>query len=200
VLLGVSAVSFLTLAAIAYGQGAVSSGASPADMPCGYLRALTAFPLGVVLFRARARLPRLSLPAPLVLLIAAVLLAGLGVSVTGVVGVTYDLAFIALAVPALVSLAVRREPAARLRPLFSRMGTGSYALYALHAPIIQAVRRLTLGHGDGGAYLALGVVLIPGLILIAWLADRLLDAPLQRRLKAWRPAPRPAATLEPAAN
>ncbi len=198
VLLSVAAASFIALAAIAYGQGTLSQGASPVDLASGYLRALTAFPLGVVLWRWRDRLTAFKFSAPLLLLIAAALFTGLGVGPKGVFGVTYDLAFIGLAIPALVVIAARNEPPAWLRLLFSRMGSGSYALYALHAPVIQAARRLALTHGGAPTYLAMGVVLIPGLIAMAWLVDRLIDAPLQRRLKAWRAAPAPAHRLEPA--
>ncbi|MFI4935081.1 MAG: acyltransferase family protein [Caulobacterales bacterium] len=188
VLIGVSATSFAALAVIAYHLDAVSYGTSPLDLVSGFLRALTTFPMGIVLWRLRARLPRISVRSPVILFAAALLMTGLGIVAHSPLGVTYDLAFIALAVPTLVSLAVVNEPSEQLRPFFSRLGSGSYALYALHQPIIQAARRIAADHGGIPTYLAIETGLLPGLILFAWAADRLFDAPLRRWLKTWRSA------------
>jgi peptidoglycan/LPS O-acetylase OafA/YrhL len=183
VLLAIAAVSFVALAVIAYGLGAVSYGTSNLDLLAGYLRALISFPVGVVLWRLRARLPKLKLGVLTLFLVAGLMMTGIGINARNAWGVTYDLAFIALAVPMLVIVAINNEPSPRFRLLFARMGSGSYALYALHQPIIHAARRLAADHGGVPTYLTIGAGLIPALVLLAWLVDRLFDTPIRRWLK-----------------
>jgi peptidoglycan/LPS O-acetylase OafA/YrhL len=177
------------LIAVAGLQGALSDGASQLDLPGGYLRALFAFPMGVVLWRRRDRLPAWRAGPVLVIVGAALLLTGIGAPTHGWIGVAYDLAFVALGVPMLVILAVRSEPAPRLRPLFGFLGAISYALYALHEPIVQALRRFAAGHGGVPQYLEIGALVVPGLVLLAWAADRVVDTPVRAWLGAWRRRP-----------
>jgi peptidoglycan/LPS O-acetylase OafA/YrhL len=174
--------SYLALTAIALSVGALSHGTSPLDLLVGYLRALVCFPLGVVLWRVRERLPHIRFGAAGLLAVTALLLTGFGLAPHSLAGVLYDLAFVGLVVPMLVVTAVRNEPSARLRPFFASLGGWSYAIYALHQPIIFAVRRYAADHGGLPTYLMLGAPLVASLILIAWAADRLYDAPVRRWL------------------
>jgi peptidoglycan/LPS O-acetylase OafA/YrhL len=192
--------SYAALTAIALAVGALSHGTSPLDLLVGYLRALVCFPLGIVLWRLRDRLPRVKLSAPGLLIVAALLLTGFGIAAHSLAGVIYDLVFVGLAVPALVVLAIGNEPSARLRPFFARLGSWSYAIYALHQPIIYAVRRYAADHGGVPTYLMLGVPLVASLIVIAWAADRLYDAPVRRWLASRRRAGVATPAIEAAAS
>lgn len=181
-LLLVAGASFAALTALALAQGSISDGGSQLDMLCGYLRALVAFPVGVLIWRWRGRLAAWRVGAPALFAVAAIALVGYGVPTRGLISVIYDLGFLALGAPALVVLAAANEPSAALRPLCRAAGSASYALYALHEPIIQAARRVASAHGGVPVYLAIGAVLLPGLIVLAWAADRFFDAPVRRWL------------------
>lgn len=189
-LLAVAALSYAGLVAVSLRLGGVSFGTSNLDLACGYLRAGFGFSAGVVLFRQRARLPRARFGPAVLFVATALLLTGFGRPAVGRFGVAYDLAFIALAAPAMVALAAAAEPSARMRPAFLAMGSGSYALYTLHQPLLHAARRFAADHGGVTPYLEICAVLLPAIVLLAWLADRWFDAPVRRWLGRRAGAPR----------
>ncbi len=82
-LLAVAGASLVALAVISCTQGAMSDGSSELDMLCGYLRALVAFPAGVVIWRWRARLPAWRIGPATILAAAALLISGVGVPAQG---------------------------------------------------------------------------------------------------------------------
>lgn len=113
-----------------------------------------------------------------------------------------DLLIVLFVLPAIAWAASRAEPSARLLPLFAFSGAISYAVYVLHAPfgfILQdfIYRRDFLHH----PYAASAVILLPGIVLLTWCADRYFDTPVRRalhaRLRGWLTArPKRAAAAD----
>jgi peptidoglycan/LPS O-acetylase OafA/YrhL len=100
-----------------------------------------------------------------------------------------------LVFPAVVYAGTLVEPPPWLRPVATGLGLTSYAVYALHAPLLSVVdsglRRLY--HGDtsrGAPYV--GIVVLVALLFGCWLVDRYYDSPIRRMLSARQR--RPAAT------
>jgi len=149
----------------------------------GVGRVLFAFFAGVAIHRLHRAWPAarpVPFLVPIVLLLA---VAGLGGA----------LAFDLFAVLVLVPLAVWLGAQARLGPraagVCAALGVSSYALYAVHAPVLEALTRLVakigLSPSVGGAPLALA--LTAGLVGLSFLLERAYDRPV-RAMLGRRPA------------
>lgn len=105
----------------------------------GLARVCYSFPLGILLYRYHAKLPRIATSAWLVLLgLAAVLAFGtpLAFTVPNLTNTLYlDLAVLIL-LPALVAVAVNSEPRPGWTGTFQLLGVTSYAIYVLHPPLL----------------------------------------------------------------
>ncbi|MDY7230601.1 acyltransferase family protein [Hyalangium rubrum] len=101
----------------------------------------------------------------------------------------YDLLCAIVLFPLLVLLGTRTEPGTRAQAVFAFSGLVSYALYAVHYPLIfvatDALLALGLDAGNLGPWsgLVFSVLVIAG----CWLLDRFYDVPLRAVL-----SPRPA--------
>lgn len=194
---GLIAGSGLALAAASLVHGGVDMGSTWGSIGGGLLRVFYSFSLGVLIFRAYdGRIWRgwASLLPPLMLVPILALRGG---------GVAFDLACTLLVLPMLVWAGLRLEPGRGLGRLFRWGGLTSYALYALHGPVLQFVKLGIFRHLRGHADLiwVTGIVSIGGLLGLSALLDRFYDAPLRQWLNATllrRPArvePEPALTL-----
>jgi peptidoglycan/LPS O-acetylase OafA/YrhL len=149
----------------------------------GFARLGYAFPAGLLLYRLhRPARRRGSLSA---LVIVALTTTLLFVPWSTLHQRAFDLLIALVAVPAIVWVACRVEPSARLLPLFAGAGAISYAVYVLHVPFAFIVQDLAnrshfLPHPHGVS----AVVLLPGIVLLAWCADRYYDTPVRRALVA----------------
>lgn len=90
-------------------------------------RTLFSFTLGLLLYRARPKLPAVPVAVPLIAT-AALLIQPWG-------GWLYDLAFIVVASPLIVTLGAGNEP--QFHRLARMLGLISFPLYAIHWPILQ---------------------------------------------------------------
>lgn len=117
-------------------------------------------------------------------------------------GAAVDLACIFVFLPALVFIGAHVEPrGAALAGLSGVLGNTSFALYALHVPLLQVVLGLCRRFGVAPAALAPlgGVLLVAAMCVVAGFADRLYDRPV----RAWfarRQAKRPGKYASAAAS
>jgi peptidoglycan/LPS O-acetylase OafA/YrhL len=86
--------------------------------------------------------------------------------------------------PVLVFLGAKSEPAGRLRLACLFLGEVSYALYALHDPVISFLEALftKLHVSPPGVLLAFAFAVLA--VIGSWAADKYYDRPLGRWLKA----------------
>ncbi|PTS86592.1 MULTISPECIES: acyltransferase family protein [unclassified Caulobacter] len=130
------------LLTLRFGTGSIGSFGQ--DWFGGGPRVVFGFFAGVLLWRLTAggRLNRLPAGVPIGWLIGGVLLT-LTLPVPESARATYDLAIVLLVFPPLVALAARARPAAAgWRAVLDRLAGLSYALYALHMPLLWGARFL----------------------------------------------------------
>jgi peptidoglycan/LPS O-acetylase OafA/YrhL len=130
-------------------------------------RFLFSFPLGVLMYRlyAEDRLPKLSPPAWLPLVLTALAFAGWRAA---------DLVIAAMVFPMVLMMSLTHEVSPRVRRIFAWAGAVSYPLYILHPLLIEALKFLPRGWSD--------VAYVAGIVVLAALAQRCFDKPLQRAL------------------
>ncbi|MQT13458.1 acyltransferase family protein [Segnochrobactrum spirostomi] len=129
----------LALSLVALRQGGLDVGWNGATALGGPPRALYGFAAGLLLHRLWASgRGRLRLPAILVLAAIALMLA----LPPAVPRAGWDLAVVLVAAPALVWLAVCSKPPPRLHRLCVAAGGISYAIYALHLPLLRLGRAM----------------------------------------------------------
>lgn len=189
ILIAVVVVAALGLGAQALSTGTTDTGHHWANIAGGPARVFFAFPLGVLLFRARDSFPailgRLS-PWPLLILLFALLM----LPVEKPWRALYDLEFLFLVAPLLVVGGTQAVASASQRRFFLLLGLLSFPLYALHFPVIDPT--VTASKRLGVPLPLTGVAYIVGAVTLAWAAARA-DVVVRRRLLA-RLAPRRSGT------
>jgi peptidoglycan/LPS O-acetylase OafA/YrhL len=157
----------------------------------GFARVGYSFFLGVLLHRSyggRVRTSNLTMLLPLLLL---------PIFAWRIGSVIYDLLVAMLVLPALVAVGLRCETTGAVRWVFGFFGSASYAVYAIHYPLLELTRRgMRLIHMDvDHAGLLVGVPLFMMIFLVAVALDRWYDIPLRDRLnsliRSIRLAPKP---------
>ncbi|WP_174300143.1 acyltransferase [Caulobacter sp. S45] len=90
--------------------------------------------------------------------------------------------------PAIVAVAIRREPGPIGGAAFRFLGLVSYAVYVLHQPLgaLTGVA-LTRLHGPAGPTAVTAVAFLAAIVVAAALADKLYDQPVRRRLSTLWP-------------
>lgn len=188
-LLIIVAVAIAALAAQSAIAGDLHGGSMWPTVWGGLPRVAVSFALGALIYRWSPRL-RFKPPAALLLAIAAALLF---VDAPDALRPWYDFLVVVLVWPSILVCAVNAEPSARLQPTFAWLGMVSYAVYALHFPIIVAItgvlRRLA-PRLLADAPLAVGVICLVASLLAAWIADIVYDQPVRRALTRWAARPR----------
>jgi peptidoglycan/LPS O-acetylase OafA/YrhL len=144
----------------------------------GMLRASFSFPLGVLIYRHRDRIPALPLPA----MIGPLLLAICLVAPTSALGAGYDLLFTTVLAPAIVVISIA-QPAPLWRPLCTWLGRTSYPLYAIHWPLLFIAAGAARAIGVSPDLLIGGT--IAGLLACCWYLD-VIDEQFRRSLGARR--------------
>lgn len=182
-LVTVAAAAAAGIIAASVSRATLDSGWSWATCWIGLARVAYSFPVGILLYRYHARLPRIAAPAWLILAALAGLLA---VSVPAAAHVPYlDLAVLVL-LPALVAAAVNSEPHRRWIGIFSTLGVTSYAIYVLHPPLLTSIDWICdkLGIHYGRISPWSGLMILALVFAAAWVADRIYDRPLRAWLTA----------------
>jgi peptidoglycan/LPS O-acetylase OafA/YrhL len=131
VLAAVAAVSAVPLVLLCWQYGSGDMGAQVGTLPGGIARTIFSFSMGVLIFRLGWR--GLRLPAPILLLAA---VATLAAPVPSSFRVFYDLGFILIVSPILVVGGASGCPGPKMTALYRKLGAISYAIYAVHRPLI----------------------------------------------------------------
>jgi peptidoglycan/LPS O-acetylase OafA/YrhL len=149
----------------------------------GVARVLYGFPAGVLIYRLARNWRPLRINA-LFAIAAMVLIFAIDPKSARI---AYDLAAVLVVLPAIVIVASLTRPT-RFIGFFSFLGTTSYAVYAIHHPII------TLGNSAVTEQLGKtlkqftpwsGLVLMAAMLCAAWLLDRWYDEPARRWMLAF---------------
>jgi peptidoglycan/LPS O-acetylase OafA/YrhL len=183
VLAGIVVVAGLFLLGVSGVFGSLDVGWTWPTLLAGFPRVTFSFALGVLLLRLR-RSGALKMQVHPVLPVAAVLVL-LMIEPAPKLRAAYDLMCVAFFFPLLMLAGAQSPPQRRVALVFAFTGAISYALYALHFPVLEVVFALftTLTHGHAERVAPWGGILSMTLFLIlAWLADQYWDRPIRRRL------------------
>jgi len=188
-LAGIMAVSAVLLAMFTGPPHFMDVGYSAATLPLGIARVCYSFPLGIILYRMLGSLPRYS--TWFAFIPVAVLLAALVWTPSDAQRGAWELACVFFLFPALVAAGVRLElPAIVARP-FAFLGAISFAVYAIHGPLIIFVNKLTERLAlDGWTGIAVYLVV---LMVAAQAVVVLFDMPVRKAINNWRRQRRVAA-------
>jgi peptidoglycan/LPS O-acetylase OafA/YrhL len=149
----------------------------------GLIRTIFGFTVGVLI----ARRSSLATPQTNTALFLAICVAFVIAIAGAPAGRFYwDAATAMLLFPFIVYTATRVDPPAWLRPTATFLGLTSYALYAVHGPLLAFANsifraRLTSAQSP----LPLGLAVLAALLFACWLADRYYDLPARRMLSSF---------------
>lgn len=171
---------FVALSAIAYvavgvHYHGIGVGFHYRSIPAGFARVAFPFSLGVLMYRKRDALPRISAPFWLLcLMLTATFLPPRW-------GADYDLPVAMLLYPAIVMLALNREPSARETRFAAWSGFISYPLYILHYPLWSIYETVLSPHLPQFLWLPLGAAMIVLVCHCAGLLDQQFRATVARQ-------------------
>ncbi|MEJ8573489.1 acyltransferase [Microbaculum marinum] len=154
----------------------LSGGWSHDNFYVGFFRVAYSFAVGLVLFRYRNIVDLRFMPSGFVFLTIFILAmcSAPESARLGIVMVFY---------PVLVLLAARARVGAGCRAVFEYAGRISYPMYAVHLPMLAIVVAVMDRFAYGPTPLISAVVIF-GLVLSCWVADRCYDQPIRRYLHA----------------
>lgn len=162
-------------------------GVSWATSPAGLLRTIFSFTLGILLYRL---LPRPGFSIGALALVPVGLLLLIFACDFGDNQLAFEFLSVFLVFPLLMLAGIVLEPPALVRPLFQFLGDISYALYAIHAPLMAF-----LAYGLARTPLppvAQAAVYVGIVILASWLCVKYFDKPVRRLIGALSDARRSA--------
>jgi peptidoglycan/LPS O-acetylase OafA/YrhL len=176
-LLGVGTVALAASAAI---FGDLGGGVDWPNFVVGLVRVLFGFPAGVLIYRLTRNWRPIRLNA---LFVIAAMLVLLAIDPKGA-RAAYDLAAVVVGFPIIVILASLTRPT-RLVGTFTFLGTTSYAVYAIHHPVINLLNGTVIKlMGRTPEHFApwLGLAFMAVMLTAAWLLDKYYDEPVRRWL------------------
>lgn len=178
-LLTVSLISAIALLETAHFFGTVDTGYNYATFVGGLARVGFSFPIGILLYHVRDRLPLRLSPV----LVLAATAAALSVSPPAAARLNYEFACIFLLFPLIVLAGAGQEPKWGA-PVFHFLGLTSYAIYAVHLPTQRLVHGVLQKIGvDVTKWAPLsGIALVLALLLASAALDRFYDGPVRRWL------------------
>lgn len=154
--------------AVALGSGTGSLGPYGHNWLTGAPRVVFGFFAGVLLARLAAQ-GRLRIPAAPITVILAVVVLTLWPPIPEAGRAAFDVVAVLTVFPALVAAAARAE-VGRLRPVVDALARMSYALYALHIPIVLGLAEAARTLPDGPARWSVNALAIPLALAAAWAA------------------------------
>jgi peptidoglycan/LPS O-acetylase OafA/YrhL len=143
---------------VAISWGSLDVGARPGHVLAAIPRVFFAYCLGIALWRMRQERVLLAVPGPVAL--AAIPLAISGSWYAGWRGWQFDLMFVAVLCPLVISTATTITRQTRLGWLSAAI---SFPLFATHLPILEAVREL-----GGNKAQAIPLALVTALLIVWW--------------------------------
>jgi peptidoglycan/LPS O-acetylase OafA/YrhL len=185
----ISACSALGVLVWLPGNGSIDMGYTVQTLGPGLIRTIFGFSVGVLIARRSTVITPQENTALFLAICAAFTIA---IAVAPANRVVWDAVSAMLLFPVIVYAATLIDPPASLRPAATFLGVTSYAVYALHVPLLSvanSVFRARLATTQSPLYL--GLILLAVLLFACWLIDRYYDFPLRRLLsRAWRPKAR----------
>jgi peptidoglycan/LPS O-acetylase OafA/YrhL len=187
-LMAISALGLIGLIALSRGIP-MNVGWTFLTLPAGVARVGFSFFIGVLLYRQYKRSSRPSLSgwradfACIAALMAVFLL--LAYSPPPALRGTYVFLTVTVLFPGVVYASLFVEPAGTIGRISRFMGTVSYALYAIHQPLSDAVAgalQKLAGLSIAQYAPAAGVVLLPAVVGLCWVIDAIYDLPIRRYL------------------
>lgn len=185
-LAAIVALGVVLLLATTIVYGGLDAGAEHATFPGGAGRAAYSFFAGILLYRLY-RSDRITIALPfwasvmLIVIIFAVPVSG------GIASGLFDFVAAALLLPLLVVTAARAEQGRTMTRVCSVLGVSSYAIYALHVPMIGALQRVMTGVGvsyhDLSNWALVPICAVAFVVALA--ADKFFDIPVRRRLRSY---------------
>ncbi|TWF56499.1 acyltransferase family protein [Neorhizobium alkalisoli] len=152
------------------------------EMYAGFGRVFFSFSVGMLIYRYRRKVP---LVRPFqALLCIAVLCIVLTFPTPKDMKAPFDLFIVFLVWPALLYVASGIVPGSVTAAVSNFLGTASYAVYVLHAPLLDWAHVLWPGMTEPGIAPFAGIGLISLIVLLSWLLTVKVDQPLQKWLKA----------------
>jgi peptidoglycan/LPS O-acetylase OafA/YrhL len=184
----VSAVGVVDIIAL---KGSIDVGDSGLDfLPLGIVRASYSFFAGVGCYRVwksggNPQTHSWTPPLALIIVIAAPFPRAL-----------VDAVAVLAIFPALIFVGASTRVPSRISNAMTAVGAASYAIYTLHAPIIAWAGDVILLRAPQLRHPAywIAAVVVPGMLMLGWMADRYFDAPLRSALMRWIRSPRTASS------
>ncbi len=162
-----------------WSEGSLATGYLTQDLHHGMARVGFAFLAGVLICRLRDRIPVPKLHWSLAIAAVGVLLV---MPVPDGVRWIYDAACVILVFPALILAGAQSQPRdPGMLKMFGWMGGGSYALYAIHAPLAAISQFLAEGNPDV-PYRVWSAPFFIAAMVLAIALDRVFDVPFRRWL------------------
>jgi peptidoglycan/LPS O-acetylase OafA/YrhL len=175
-LAGVTLLSAAVLVWVAVENGGISGGNNQANFGFGFGRVMFPFFAGVLLYRFRPAPSH----APLTALVAGLVLAVLLLQ-PGPWSAAMTLVYVCLLFPAIILIAAGSGVGSGLARGCELLGALSYPLYITEAPVLRIGTELLRGRELGEAAIsAFGLAEAAAALLVAWLAMRFFDEPVQR--------------------
>ena len=188
IMMAISSILMLSNDCFAVEQGWGAGGYNWISWPFGLLRVFYAFPAGVLIYRTiyERKFPLPNLRSFVILLICPLLFAGHADWFCKLV--------MFIGIPLLVAFAAKSEPRGLLGRLSAVFGAASYAIYAIHFPLIGLIVPVEHKFGLNSYANYVGVFFLVMIVVIALLIDRWFDQPMRRVLTRLFARPLPYAT------
>jgi len=182
-LVTISISAFFVEAIAIFKFNGVSFGVYVEDFEWGFVRVIFPFFTGVLINRTfSARMPLKSAMA--LLLLAIGLVATFYVPTTGIANALSELAAVAIIYPCIILLAMRVVTTTRQNRLVGWLGSISYPVYAIHAPLfmwLSRLQRVTAARFQVSPYWWIALA-VPLAIVSAWTIYKIYDLPLREAL------------------
>ncbi len=172
-----AAVSFAALVYISAAYGSLDRGADWGSLWSGPPRVCFSFMVGLLMRRNLHRLPALDVPPAFTLIALAVCLL---LPAGGLGRMVYDPLFIVVISPILVLCGASREPSPNFRRIAVGLGSASYAVYAVHYPLVAILGAVLRKLGLEPPFV--GIFFVAFMFVLALLLDRYFDVPVRRWL------------------
>jgi peptidoglycan/LPS O-acetylase OafA/YrhL len=152
-----------------------SGGWNWATLPVGFWRVFYSFPAGVLIYllsRERVRIPLISIPVIVIVFGLLLLLPSF-----------WCKAFAVLAgFPLIIAISAQIEPSRILASICGKLGAASYAVYAIHDPLVVLANNIVSKLGDSQISPLLGIVFVCAIIPACLAIDRIFDLPIRSSL------------------
>lgn len=145
----------------------------------GVARTLFAFPLGIYLWRRGGFSVRRE--SWLAVVLIGLVVALLALPVRPEMRSLFEITTVLLVFPAVMAVGITHEIPSRIAPLFSFLGDISYAVYAVHKPLVVVFAMIAPRIGAQGVTAT--VLFLTGIVVIATAVAYLFDVPARRWLR-----------------